>query len=583
MPAKPAILAVDDDPDVARAVERDLRRHYGGDYRVLRAESGAAALDLLARVAERGDPVALVVADQRMPEMTGVELLGRAADLAPDARRVLLTAYADTDAAIAAINAARIHYYLTKPWDPPEQNLYPYLDDLLADWRAHYRPPYGGVTVFGARWDADAHALRDFLGRNLVAFRWLDPEAGDDARRAYAAAGAPAMPAVAFADGAPLARPSIADVAQRVGLRTQAERPFYDLVVVGAGPAGLAAAVYGASEGLKTLMIEREAPGGQAGTSSNIENYLGFPVGLSGADLTRRGVAQARKFGAEILTPQEVTGVRVECGAAAGGGGAGGAAQPGGAYKVVTLGDGGEVAAKVVLVATGVSYRVLDVPGARALHGRGVYYGAAMTEAMSCRDEEVFVVGGGNSAGQAAMYFSQYASRVSILVRGPGLAETMSQYLIDQLAERPNVLVRARTQVAAAHGDGHLESLTLRCVGGEEERVPASSLFVFIGAAPRTEWLDGVAQRDEHGFVLTGPDLRREPAVTAAAGRAGDARAAWRVPGWPLEREPYLLETNVPGLLCAGDVRHQSVKRVASAVGEGAIAVQFTHRYLAEA
>ena len=586
MTAKPALLTVDDDPDVSRAVERDLRRRYGGEYRVLRAESGDQALDLLARVAERGDPVALLLADQRMPGMTGVEFLARAAERAPDARRVLLTAYADTDAAIRAINEVRIHYYLTKPWDPPDQNLYPYLDDLLADWRAAYRPAYDGVTVFGARWDADAHALRDFLGRNLVAFRWMDPEAGDDAaRRAHQAAGAPAMPAVAFPDAPALVRPSIAQLAERVGLQTRAERPFYDLVVVGAGPAGLAAAVYGASEGLKTLMVEREAPGGQAGTSSNIENYLGFPIGLSGADLTRRGVAQARKFGAEILTPQEVTRVRAEHGAVPGGAPASttaanaGATGPG--YKVLTLGDGSEIAAKVVLVATGVSYRVLDVPGARELHGRGVYYGAAMTEAMSCRDEDVYVVGGGNSAGQAAMYFSRYAANVYILVRGPGLAETMSQYLIDQIAATPNITLRARTQVAAAHGDGHLERLTLRCTGGEVEEVPAASLFVFIGAAPRTDWLGDVVQRDEHGFVLTGPDLRR--AAPDGDPRADGRRAGWRVPGWPLEREPYLLETSVPGLLCAGDVRHQSVKRVASAVGEGAIAVQFTHRYLAEA
>jgi thioredoxin reductase (NADPH) len=579
VPAKPALLTVDDDPDVSRAVERDLRRRYGAEYRVLRAESGDAALDLLDRVAARGEPVALLLADQRMPGMNGVEFLARAAERAPDARRVLLTAYADTEAAIRAINEVRIHYYLTKPWDPPDQNLYPYLDDLLADWRAAYRPPYDGVTVFGARWDPDAHALRDFLGRNLVAFRWIDPEAGDDGRRAYQAAGSPAMPAVAFPDGPPLARPTVAEVAGRVGLQTRAERPFYDLVVVGAGPAGLAAAVYGASEGLKTLLVEREAPGGQAGTSSNIENYLGFPVGLTGSDLTRRGVAQARKFGAEILTPQEVTGLRAEHGAVPDASAAG--AAPG--YKVLTLGDGSEVAAKVVLVATGVSYRVLDVPGARELHGRGVYYGAAMTEAMSCRDEDVYVIGGGNSAGQAAMYFARYASQVHILVRGPGLSETMSQYLIDQIAAAPNITVRARTQVAAARGDGHLETLTLRCAGGELEEVPASSVFVFIGAAPRTDWLDGVVQRDGHGFVLTGPDLRREAPDAGPVGpRADGVRAAWRVPGWPLEREPYLLETSVPGLLCAGDVRHQSVKRVASAVGEGAIAVQFTHRYLAE-
>ena len=580
MPAKPALLTVDDDPDVSRAVERDLRRRYGGEYRVLRAESGDAALDLLARVRARGESVALLLADQRMPGMSGVEFLGRAGADAPEARRVLLTAYADTEAAIRAINEARIHYYLTKPWDPPEQQLYPVLDDLLAEWRAHHRPAYDGVTVFGARWDPEAHALRDFLGRNLVAFRWMDPESGDAPRRAHAAAGAPAMPAVHFPDGTALARPTLADVAGRIGLRTRAERPFYDLVVVGAGPAGLAAAVYGASEGLRTLLVEREAPGGQAGTSSNIENYLGFPVGLTGADLTRRGVAQARKFGAELLTPLEVVGLRTVPGAAPLAGEAGSAG-----YKVLAMSDGSEIAAKVVLVATGVSYRMLDVPGASALHGRGVYYGATMTEAMSCRDEDVYVVGGGNSAGQAAMHFARFAARVRILVRGPGLSETMSQYLVDQIGATPNIAVEARTSVVAAPGDGRLERLTLRCADGSEREVPAASVFVFIGAAPRTGWLDGVVQRDAHGFVLTGPDLRREPvgAERPAFRDEGGARAAWRVPGWPLAREPYLLETSVPGLLCAGDVRHQSVKRVASAVGEGAIAVQFTHRYLAEA
>jgi thioredoxin reductase (NADPH) len=587
MAVKPVLLTVDDDVDVSRAIERDLRRHYGADYRVLRAERGAQALDLLARVAERGEPVALLLADQRMPEMTGVDFLVRAARLAPDARRVLLTAYADTEAAIRAINEVRIDYYLAKPWDPPEQNLYPYLDDLLGDWRARYRAPYDGVTVFGARWDPDAHALRDFLGRNLVAFRTVDPEGGDEARRAWESAGAPALPAVTFPDGASLARPTVSDLAGRVGLKTRAERPFYDLVVVGAGPAGLAAAVYGASEGLKTLLVEREAPGGQAGTSSNIENYLGFPVGLSGADLTRRGVAQARRFGAEILTPQEVTRVRVERGGAPGGGEAAASSDAAGdGYKVLTLGDGSEIASRVVLVATGVSYRRLTVPGAVELEGRGVYYGAGTTEASSCRNEEVYIVGGGNSAGQAAMHFSRFAARVSILVRGAGLAATMSQYLIDQIAATPNIEVRPYTQVVAAAGDGHLERLTLEGAGGVREEVRATSLFVFIGAAPRTDWLDGVVQRDEHGFVLTGPDLRREapaePALGAPA-RPGTERASWRVRGWPVERDPYLLETNVPGLLCAGDVRHQSVKRVASAVGEGAIAVQFTHRYLAGA
>jgi thioredoxin reductase (NADPH) len=573
--AKPAILTLDDDVDVGRAIERDLRRRYADRYRVLRAESGRAALELLRRLEERGDPTALLVVDQRMPEMTGVEFLQHAMELAPSAKRVLLTAYADTDAAIRAINQVRIHYYLTKPWDPPEQNLYPYLDDLLDGWSATWRPPSSGITVLGARWDPQAHALRDFLGRNLIVPRWLDPEASDDARQFHASIGAPALPAVVFADQTTLARPSIADVAAKVGLRTRAERPFYDHEVVGAGPAGLAASVYGASEGLKTLLIEREAPGGQAGTSSYIENYLGFPVGLTGADLTRRGVAQARKFGAEILTPQEVRELRVDDAAG------------NHRYKVLTLADGSEVSGAVVLVATGVSYRKMDVPGLERLTGAGVYYGASLTEAMSCRGEHVYIVGGGNSAGQAAMHFAQFASEVSILVRGGGLADTMSQYLIDQIAATDNIRVRPRTQVAEVHGDGHLEAITLACPGGERTTERATSLFIFIGAAPRTDWLADRVQRDEHGFLLTGGDLHREAPAAAAvreAARDGDVeRPQRRVPGWPLAREPFLLETNVPGLFCAGDVRHQSVKRVASAVGEGSIAVQFTHRYLADA
>jgi thioredoxin reductase (NADPH) len=573
MPTKPVLLTVDDDPEVGRAVERDLRRQYGERYRVLQAQSGPAALALLERLAQRGDPVALLLVDQRMPEMTGVELLAQAMPLAPNAKRVLLTAYADTDAAIRAINQVRIHYYLTKPWDPPEQNLYPYLDDLLEDWQANYRPPFDGVRVVGTRWSPRAHALRDFLGRNLIPFQWLDVDASDEARAvaerltrdAGPARAEPALPAVLLPDGPPLLDPEPGAVAERLGLRTRAEKPFYDFVVVGAGPAGLAAAVYGASEGLHTLLVEREAPGGQAGTSSNIENYLGFPVGLTGADLTRRAVAQARKFGTEILTPQEVRAVRVD-----------------GPYRVLTLADGSEVSTRVLLVSTGVSYRRLEAEGVDALTGRGVYYGAALTEALSCRDEDVYVVGGGNSAGQAAMYFARYARQVTILVRGAGLAETMSQYLIDQIAATPNIAVQPRTQVAAAAGDGHLETITLRCADGSAREVRASSLFIFIGAAPRTDWLGDAVARDQHGFIYTGADIPRE-APRADAVAAAAVESAARVRGWPLAREPYLLETSVPGIFCAGDVRHQSVKRVASAVGEGAIAVQFTHRYLAEA
>ena len=550
---KPILLTVDDDPEVLRAVERDLRSEYGARYRVMRAESGAAALDLLARLELRGDPVALLLVDQRMPEMQGVDFLERAIPMVPAAKRVLLTAYADTDAAIRAINTVRIHYYLMKPWDPPEQNLYPFLNDLLDDWQASYRPPFDGIRVIGPRWSPKTHRVRDFLGRNLVPCRWLDVETSEEARNLVATVGGgetAALPLVILADGRALPDPDLGQLARHIGLRTQAEKPFYDLAVVGAGPAGLAAAVYGASEGLRTLIVEREAPGGQAGTSSNIENYLGFPVGLTGADLARRAVAQARKFGTEILTPQEVLAMRVD-----------------GPYRVVTMGDGSEVSCRVLLVSTGVSYRKLGVPGSDTLTGAGIYYGAAISEAMACRDEDVHIVGAGNSAGQAAMHFARYARRVFILVRGDGLAESMSQYLIDQLAATANIEVQTRTQIVAVGGEGRLERITLQQADGSQSTVPATSLFVFIGAAPRTDWLGDVVQRDEHGFILTGRDL---------AGDGGKPK------GWPLDREPYLLETSVPGVFCAGDVRHQSMKRVASAVGEGSIAVQLTHRYLAD-
>ena len=573
MAGKPVLLTVDDDPEVLRAIERDLRREYGERYRVLRADSGRAALALLEQLRERGDAVALLLVDQRMPEMTGVEFLERAMEMASGAKRVLLTAYADTDAAIGAINRVRIHYYLMKPWDPPELNLYPYLRDLLEDWQAQYRPPFEGMRVVANRWSPAAHRVREFLGRNLIPFQWLDldssdqardllasiarrgPPGGDTADRGTVGSDTPdpaplAVPVVLFPDGSYLADPDLVTLAERLGLRTHAERQFYDLIVVGAGPAGLAAAVYGASEGLRTLLVEREAPGGQAGTSSNIENYLGFPVGLTGADLARRAVAQARRFGAEILTPLEVTRVRAE-----------------GPYRVLTLTDGSEVSSRVLLIATGVQYRKLDVPGAEALTGRGIYYGAALTEAMGCRDEDVYIVGGGNSAGQAAVYFAPYAHSVTLLVRGAELGQSMSRYLIDQIEGIPNVHVRTGTSVLAVHGEDHLEAITLGCAE-QRERVSAGSLFVFIGALPRTDWIADVVQRDEFGFIYAGPDLPRD---------------ADRVRGWPLDREPYLLETNVPGVFCAGDVRHQSVKRVASAVGEGSIAVQFTHHYLAEA
>ena len=548
---RPVLLAVDDDPEVLRAVDRDLRRRYADRYRVVRAESGASAIDALRRFEERGDPIALVVADQRMPEMTGVELLQQTMKLVPDAKRVLLTAYADTDAAIDAINKARIDNYLTKPWDPDQ--LYLSLDELLDDWQSSFVAPFEGIHVIGHRWSPKSHDVRDFLGRNLVPFKWLDLDVSAEARETLSKLStegtAPTLPIVLLADGAVLEAPELSVLAGRIGLRLRAEKPFYDLVVVGGGPAGLAAAVYGASEGLRTLLVEREAPGGQAGTSSRIENYLGFPSGLTGADLTRRAVAQARKFGAELLTPQEVCGVRID-----------------GQYRVLTLADGSEISTRALLIASGVAYRALDVPGAASLTGAGVYYGAALTEAISCRDEEVLIVGGGNSAGQAALFFAQYASHVTLIVRGAGLGESMSQYLVDQVEATANVTVLTRTRVAAMHGDERLRSVTLAC-DNEQREMDATSLFAFIGAAPRTDWVASAVQRDEHGFILTGPDLEQENG---------------RPRGWTLTRDPYLLETNLPGVFCAGDVRHQSVKRVASAVGEGAIAVQFTHRYLAE-
>lgn len=550
---KPVLFAVDDDPDVLRAVERDLRHEYGKDYRIVRASSGAEALDALRTLDLRGEAVALFLVDQRMPEMTGVEFLAAAAPLFPLAKRVLLTGYADTDAAVSAINRAKLDYYLLKPWDPPEQQLYPVLEDLLADWRAAYRPAFEGVRVIGHRYSPTGHTIRDFLARNHVPYQWLDLERDAEAARLLAATNlvAPTLPLVILPDGSVAENPEIAALAEQIGLKTRATSPFYDLIVVGGGSAGLAAAVYGASEGLQTVLIERDAPGGQAGTSSRIENYLGFPAGLSGGDLARRAVDQARKFNAEILSPQEVTSVRVE--------------DP---YRFVTLTDGSELSCHALLIATGVSYRTLDVPGIASLNGVGVYYGAAITEAVSCADGDVYIVGGANSAGQAAMYLSRYARGVTLLVRGPSLAASMSRYLIDQINATPNICVLPCANVVAVEGDESLERITIRDANtGETHTVPAAALFVFIGATPQTDWLAGVVARDDKGFIFSGPDVPR----------------ATNVPHrWPLARDPYLLETSVPGVFVAGDVRHQSVKRVASGVGEGSIAVQFVHQYLAQ-
>lgn len=547
--ARPILLAVDDDVSVLEAVVQDLRRQYGADYRVMRAASGQAALDTLAQLKARQEPVALLLSDQRMPGMTGVEFVEKAREIYPEARRVLLTAYADTEAAIRAINSARIHYYLNKPWDPPEEKLYPVLADLLEDWKAGYRPPFEGLRVIGNRWSLKDHQLRNFLSRNHVPYRWLDVATSEDAQKLLEERHLKPehLPVVLFADGTMLAEANPDSLAVRVGLSIQATQEFYDMVVVGAGPAGLAAAVYGASEGLKTLVIEPEAPGGQAGSTSRIENYLGFPSGITGTDLGRRAHVQAARFGAEFLT-QRATGLRID-----------------GQYRFVKLADGREVSTHVVLLALGVQYRKLDIPGAERLTGRGIYYGAALVEAAACKDEEVYVVGGANSAGQAALHFAKFACKVTMLVRGLGLSATMSKYLIDEIERTSNIVVQAKTQIVAAEGEEHLECLHLRGPNGEY-RVQASSLFVFIGAEPGVEWLPPVVLRDEKGFVLAGPDLRNDGKL---------------VDGWREQREPFLLETSVPGVFVAGDVRHGSVKRVASAVGEGSIAVQFAHQYLA--
>ena len=552
--AKPVLLTVDDDPEVLRAVERDLRKKYADRYRVVRADSGASALRSLETLKRRNEAVALLLVDQRMPEMSGVEFLNKAIAVYPEAKRVLLTAYADTDAAIQAINKARIQHYLLKPWDPPEDQLYPVLDDLLEDWQAGYRPVFDGVRVLGHRWSPRSYALRDFLARNRVPYRWLDAESGERSKEIQDALEVAErehlkLPTAIFMDNTALSDPSTTELAAKLGLRTSATTSFYDLLIVGGGPAGLAAGVYGASEGLTTVMIEREAPGGQAGMSSRIENYLGFPSGISGSLLTQRAVMQARRFGVEILTPQEATALRVD-----------------GGSKFVKLADGVEIGAKSLLIATGVAYRKLNVPGLEPLQGAGVYYGAAMTEAATCKDEDVFIVGGANSAGQAAMFFSKYARRVVMLVRGSSLAAGMSQYLVEQIRETLNIHVELNSEVTEAFGKERLEAISILCSSsGETQTVPAASLFIFIGAAPQTEWLHGAVERDEKGFILTGADLLN-------SGKPPKS--------WSLEREPWLLEASVPGIFVAGDVRYRSIKRVASGVGEGANAVQFVHQYL---
>jgi thioredoxin reductase (NADPH) len=546
---RPALVAVDDEPAVLAAVARDLRRGFGERFRVLRAGSGPEALEVLRQLRTRGDQVAMLIADQRMPGMPGTDYLVEARKIVPDAKRVLLTAYADTEAAIAAINDVALDYYLLKPWDPPEEQLFPVVDDLLTTWESGAALEAGGVRIIGHRFSKDSHDLRDFLARNRVPARWLDVERDGEARELLRVAGVDAdrLPMALLEDGAVLERPTVLELAERLGVSGQPAQEHYDLVVVGGGPAGLGAAVYGASEGLKTVMVEREAPGGQAGQSSRIENYLGFPAGLSGSDLARRATDQARRLGAELLTVQDVVGLRVE-----------------GAGRLVELSGGGVLSASCVLIASGVSYRQIDAPGFAELTGAGIYYGAAMTEARSCADQHVVVIGGANSAGQAAVHFSAYASRVTMLVRGESLERSMSHYLVEQIAALPNIEVRTGSTAVAAEGrGGHLHSLLVRGSDGGDEVLEVDACFVFIGASPRTDWLDSVVARDERGFILAGPD----------------AQAA----GWPLKRDPYLLETTVPGVFVAGDVRARSIKRVASAVGEGSMAVSLIHEYLVDA
>jgi thioredoxin reductase (NADPH) len=549
--AKPVIMMVDDEPQVLNAVERDLRKHFRGEYRLVKATSGAEALTAVKQLKQRNTPLALFLVDQRMPVMTGVEFLEQAIPFYPEARKVLLTAYSDTEAAIASINKVGLDYYLMKPWDPPEERLYPVLDDLLLDWAATVQLPYQGIRVAGAQWSPQSHAVKNYLARNLIPYQWLDIEKDDEARLLVEALEEDPvrLPVVFLPEGATLVQPTNQELAVRLGLYSNPSLPFYDLAIIGAGPAGLAAAVYGASEGLKTVLIEKEATGGQAGTSSRIENYLGFPNGLSGSDLAHRATIQAKRLGAEIITPSEVTELRAED-----------------SYRFIKYSDGMEISCRAVIITTGVKVRRLEAPGVEQLTGAGVYYGAALTEAANYRGQDVFIVGGANSAGQAAIYFANHARTVTMLVRDSSFAHSMSQYLIDQIAAVPNIRPMFGTNVNEVHGAQHLEAVTvMHRETGECQTLPAAAMFIFIGAVPHTTLASNLVERDRVGFIYTGADIPRQN---------GKPR------GWMLKRDPFMLETSCPGIFAAGDARHGSVKRVASAVGEGAVAVALVHQYL---
>lgn len=549
--ARPVILSVDDEPQVLNAIERDLRQHYGRNYRIAKAGSGQEALKLAQRLKQRGEQIAIFLADQRMPEMTGTEFLTEAMKLEPDARKVLLTAYADTEAAVASINVIGLDYYLMKPWDPPEDRLFPVLDDLLSTWATTVVAPYDGIRVAGTLWSEKSHQAKEFLARNRIPYQWLDIERDTQAMALVESVEERAgrLPVLFFPEGDTLVDPDNRTLADRVGLQTQATQPFFDVIVVGAGPAGLGAAVYGGTEGLRTALIERHSTGGQAGTSSRIENYLGFPNGVSGSDLAQRASTQARRFGVEILTAQEVTAVRVD-----------------GPYRIVVLDDGTELSCHALVIATGVALRRLEVPGAERLTGAGVYYGAAATEASLYKGQRMFVVGGANSAGQGAMFFSRYADKVTMLVRGNSLEAGMSQYLVDQIRATSNIDVLLQIEVAELEGDDRLERVVVRDRHtGETNGMAGAAMFIFIGAAPYSDLVSGVVERTEEGFIVTGPDLFQD---------------GKRPKGWMLARDPFLLETSVPGIFAAGDIRQGVVRRVASAVGEGAIAISFVHQYL---